>query len=283
MIPRLFFLGTAGDSYVLSKGLASASGIVINDEHIQILIDPGSGTTSNLNKNGINIHKTSGIILSSSDTIFSSDLNQIIHAMSFDGIDPNGVLIATKKSILGEDDETPILLNKTQKYLDKFIIMNDEQKVSIRDILINVKYGYMRNINNQNNQNNIISNEDNLICRISLKNNHIGYISNTCYDSKISDFLKGVSILILSLIDLDDYSRNDSINLNDAIKLVSEINPSLAIITNFGQKVIKNDPQTIAKEINNKLGIHTIVAKEGLEINPLDFMKKFKQKNLENY
>ena len=53
----------------------------------------------------------------------------------------------------------------------------------------------------------------------------------------------------------------------EAIKLIDEVRPELAIITHFGAKMIRANPLQQAREIQKKTGIRTIAASDGVDIN----------------
>lgn len=277
MIPKLVFLGTAGDPYIFSKNARAGSGIVITLDSNQLIIDPASGSVANIAKLGLNIRETTGVLISTTDTIFSGDVNSVVSAMTFDGIDSHGVLIGTRKALEGNDKEIPLILNKTKKSLEKHIIIDNEQRIAINNIEIQSNHGFIRT------ENSTTEHQDNLIYKINFNDVIIGYISNTAYSENISRFLKGCSIIITSFIDLDEYSRPDSLNFNDIVKIISEVEPSLGIITDFGIKVIKNDPIAIAREIYKKTNVQIVCASDGLNITPTNYSRKTKQTNLGNF
>ena len=129
----------------------------------------------------------------------------------------------------------------------------------------------------------IIENKDSSIYKIQGSDFIISYISLSAYSPKISDNLKGTSTLILSLIDYDNYSRPDTMNLKDLEKLIKEVNPNIAVITNFGISVFKKDMIDVARTLHKATGVEVISAKDGLSLTPSTYIKKSKQTNLSGF
>jgi hypothetical protein len=53
----------------------------------------------------------------------------------------------------------------------------------------------------------------------------------------------------------------------DAVKIVDEVNPEMAVLTHFGMKMIFKGPAGEAKFIQQKTGVPTIAAKDGMRLN----------------
>jgi ribonuclease BN (tRNA processing enzyme) len=53
----------------------------------------------------------------------------------------------------------------------------------------------------------------------------------------------------------------------DAIKIVEEATPEMAVLTHFGMKMIFKGPASEAEFIQQKTGVPTIAAKDGMHLN----------------
>jgi len=277
MIPKITFLGTGADSYLCAKQILSSCGIVLHIDDMQLVLDPGVGTVLNINKNDLNVRETTGVILSSNDLMFSNDSNAVVDAMTFGGFDVRGIIIANNTAMFGDNSEQPVVFSSTKNKVEKYIVLNPSQRVGINNVEIKAFESFSR----QGKE--VLPNSNSLIYKFIINDMSISYVGLSAYSSKISENLKNSSILILSLLDFDEYSRDDSINVKDAENLIKEINPNLAIITNFGIKVFKQDLINIARELHKNTGVEVISAKDGLSITPNTYIKKSKQTSLSGF
>ncbi|MBN2881335.1 hypothetical protein JXM83_04760 [Candidatus Woesearchaeota archaeon] len=277
MIPKITILGTAGDSYLMSKQVKASTGIVLNFDKMQFILDPGPGTIVNLNTHGINVRETTGIILSSNEVLYSNDVNAIVCAMTFDGVDSHGVLIGNKEAMFGTSNEESIVLSKTKKNVERYIALSPEQKVGINTLELKASFGYKR-VNDTVEEDSRIN-----AYKIFTSEFSIGYIVKSAFSLKLAEELKDVSILILGVTDSDEYSLDNTMNVNDAKNFIDTIRPNLAIITGYGIKLIKEDPLDIARRLHQQTGIQVIAAKDGLSLTPTNHSKKSKQMNLSGF
>ena len=107
----------------------------------------------------------------------------------------------------------------------------------------------------------------------------LSYSSDTKYYKDLVQAYEGSDILILN-VTMPGEEKSDKLNVEGAIKLISQVKPRLVIITHFGLKMIKQDPIIQAREIQRRTGIQTIAAKDGMAITPGTYSAKSRQKTL---
>lgn len=252
------FLGTAGDSFVVGRQLRHSGGIIINVGDNQFHIDPGPGSLAFARQCGVNIRANTAVFVSHAHLIHSNDLNAVIDAMTYRGFDKKGVVVANKTVINGADDYEPRLLNFYKGCLERFIILEEGQRVGINEIEVQA-----------------------LKCRHSDPNT-IGfkfftpkftlvYTADTSYSLDLVEQYKGANILILNVTNPNKKDSTDHLSCEDAIKIIKEVKPRLAVITHFGIKMLEADPIYTVREIQKETGIQTIAAKDGMIINPLSY------------
>jgi len=93
---RLIFLGTGGDPIVVGKQTLASGGIVLQTEGMQFHIDPGPGALVYANRFKINPRENTAILVSHSHNSHCGDVNAIVSATTFSGLDPQSILICTK-------------------------------------------------------------------------------------------------------------------------------------------------------------------------------------------
>ena len=66
----------------------------------------------------------------------------------------------------------------------------------------------------------------------------------------------------------------------DAIRIIEEVKPELAVITHFGAKMLKANPLYEAREIQKRTGVRTLAATDGMKINLDGFVNPSQQTTL---
>ena len=103
MEPKIIFLGTAGDSLVYGNQIRSSGGIVLQMDGMQFIIDPGPGCVSRCADYGINIRNTTAVFVTHNHINHANDINAVISAMTYNGLDKRGVLISNKTAFNGQE------------------------------------------------------------------------------------------------------------------------------------------------------------------------------------
>lgn len=267
MVNKITFLGTGGDSFVVGKQIRASGGIVLQIGDLQLHIDPGPGALVRAVENGVNLRANTAVLVSNSSIINCNDVNAVIDAMTYGGLDKCGVLVANQTIVNGTEEIKPYLTNFHKTCLEKIIVLNVGQKVGIEDIEIHAMP--------------TISNDPNAIgFKIFTSEFVLGYTSNTGYSKEIVKAYSGCDILVLNVIAPVDEKVDCQLNSEDAVKLIKAVNPKLAVIQHFGVKMLKADPLYEGREIQKKTGVQILVAKDGMTISPGSYAARSKQKRL---
>jgi len=93
------------------------------------------------------------------------------------------------------------------------------------------------------------------------------YTSDTEYFEGIGKYYEGVRLLMLCVMRPAGKPWKGHMTTNDAIKIIEEANPEKAVLTHFGIQMIFQGPAKEAKLIEDKTGIQTVAAVDGMQIN----------------
>jgi ribonuclease BN (tRNA processing enzyme) len=93
----------------------------------------------------------------------------------------------------------------------------------------------------------------------------VAIITDTRYFPQIKDFYKA-DILIVSVVFYAAHNEVDHLSLDDAVKIIQEIRPKLAILTHFGMTMLKAKPHLIAEDLQKRLKVKVIAAYDGLKL-----------------
>ena len=67
---------------------------------------------------------------------------------------------------------------------------------------------------------------------------------------------------------------------DDAAKLIDDVKPKLVVITHFGIKMLEADVLSQARFIQKETKVQTLVAKDGMVVNPISYAVNLRQKTL---
>ena len=265
MTSKITFLGTAGDSFTIGKQLRSSGGFVISQDDLQFQIDPGPGALVKANENSISVRANTAILVTKNHIHHCNDVNAIIDAMTYRGLDKKGVLVSTNSLIIGNEKERPYLTEFHKSLLEKYIVLTPEQRVGIADVEI---IALNTNV------------EDSIGLKFITDDFTLCYSSDAKYSKDLAKQYEGSDILILNIRNPFNEKEEGHLNSEDAVKIISKVKPKLALITGFGIKMIKADPLYECREMQKQTGCQILCAKDGLNISPTSYSAKSSQKRL---
>ena len=267
---KIIFLGTGAQSIVLGKQIRASGGIIIQSGENQIHIDPGPGALVRAKEFGVNLRENTALLVSHNHIGHCNDVNAVIDAMTYSGLDRQGVLISNETLINGTEDIVPYLTKFHRNCLEKVMVLKEGQKAAIYDIEIKAIP--------------VVHSESNAIgFRILTPEFDLVYTSDTDYSNKIIEAYQGCDILILNVVNPTEYKTTGNLCTEDAIKIIEKVKPRLSIITHFGVKMVEADPINEAREIQKQTKQQVIAAKDGMSINPATYAAKSQQKSLKSY
>jgi len=252
---RIVFLGTAGSSAVVTKQLRASGGIILQVEDLQFHIDPGPGALIKAKEYGINLHHTTAILVSHNHINHCNDLNVVIEAMTHSGIEHRGLVLGSKSVLNNTQGSNSILTDYHKQLVEKIIPLEKKHKVGIEFTEINalpVDH----------------TDPDAIGFKFFCPRFTLSYTGDTAYSDQLAEELKGTDILILNVPYPEDKAVGKNLDVHSAIKLVSIVQPKLAILTHFGLDLLKADPLQAARDIQRITSVQTIAAQDGLAISP---------------
>jgi len=219
---------------------------------------------------GVNLRATTALLVSNGNLHNCNDVNAVIDAMTYAGFDKHGVLVAPKSVIVGSQEKPTLLLPFYRDCLEKYMALEPGQNVGINTVEIQA----LRTFNED---------FEGIGFKFFTSQFTLTYLSDTKYSKELIDQCKNTNILILDIVAPKKEDSKNSMSSDDAIKLISAVNPRLAIISHFGLKMIESDPVYEVREIQKRTGVQTIAAKDGMLINPLSYAVSQGQRTLQSF
>lgn len=262
----IIFLGTAGDHYVYGKQYRNSGGIILQIDGSQFHIDPGPGALVRAAENNINLRETTAVLVSHNHMGHSNDVNAVIDAMTYSGLDKKGILITNSSFINGNENVMPGLTSYHKNCVERIILLDPGKRVGVENIeIVAVPTQHL--------------DQDAIGFKFYTPYFVLSYTSDTKYFNDLIKAYDGSDIMILNVTNPGD-EKSDKLNVEDAVKILLKVKPRLAIITHFGLKLLKQDPIVQARDIQRRTGIQTIAAKDGMVITPGTYSAKSQQKTL---
>lgn len=265
MEAKILFLGTGGDIAVTSKQKRASGGIIIQVDECQFHVDPGPGALVQAARHGINVRDHTGIIVSHSHLGHCNDVNALIAAMTLNGIDKHGILVANESFL-----KSGFLTEFHQKCVEKIIPATPGKKIAIENTEIRaLKTAH--------------GDEQAVGFKMFTPKFILSYTSDTTYKKELVEQYSKSDILILNHKHPFKTKKPDGLASEDIIKIIKKTKPKLAVLTHFGNKLMNTNPIYEARDIQKETGVQVIAAEDGMNIDPVSYSANMKQKTLNLY
>lgn len=175
--------------------------------------------------------------------------------MTHGGIEQRGLILGSKSVLQESDNFRPFLTKFHQNLAEKIIPVEQNHQVGIGLVEIHTL---------PTDHTDPMAVGFKFFCpKLTLS-----YTGDTAYSEQLIGELAGTDVLILNVPYPGNKAEGKNLDTESAIRMISKVQPKLAIITHFGLEMIKADPMFEAREIQRLTGIQTIAAQDGLAITP---------------
>jgi phosphoribosyl 1,2-cyclic phosphodiesterase len=253
MTTKLVFLGTGGGRFVTIDQMRATGGIYVIDVENRLHIDPGPGALIKMHECGIAPSRTGAILVSHCHPDHYIDAEILIEAMTDGCRRKRGVLLASRSILRGIPAHGPAVSRYHQGMVGKCRVAQLGGRVEIDGTGIDVIPAFH-------------SDTSGVGFRIRTGNGDIVWGSDTRLDARLFKAYRGARILILSVTTPLRVRIPFHLNTEDAAKIAEICHPELCIITHFGVRMLKSGVTRQAKWIQEKSGIRTIPARDGMTV-----------------
>ena len=251
---KIVFLGTGGGRFAMITQKARTGGIRILSEKANMHIDPGPGALIYSLELGLNPQKINAILISHSHLDHTNDANLLIEAMTRGGRIKHGILAAAHSVLKGNEICDRAISKYHEQLPEKVIEAQVGVKFRTGDLIVDVGKA-------------VHADPDTVGFRFETQNDGVfGYLPDSEYFEGLSDFYKGVRLLILSVLRPSGQPWKGHMTVDDAARIAEEVKPETLVITHFGMLMLLRSPNREAKIIEEKTGIPTIAAEYGMHI-----------------
>jgi len=252
---KLTFLGTGGGRFITITQKLATGGTIIEMDGEMIHLDPGPGALVRAKQYGVNLRNLTGIVITHAHPDHYTDAEMVCIAMTRGVKQTRGFVIGNEHLFNGSSDGNfrPVLSGYILKSVKKHKIMTPGDVFdtgNLRIKAVEARHGDPKALGY------MIEGSK----KIALTGD------GEYYEGQAENF-KGCDYLMINCLRPHNLRWPEHMNSETALKLISEVKPKLAILKDFGMKMIDGVAEKEAQWIEKETEIKTIVAKDGMKIN----------------
>ncbi|MFC1964425.1 MBL fold metallo-hydrolase [Chloroflexota bacterium] len=240
------FLGTAGARFMVSKQLSASGGLWLNLGGTEILVDPGPGSIVQSTKRKLSADKLSAIILSHRHLDHSADVNIMIEAMTQGGFKKRGWLFAPVDALETE----PVIFSYLKSCIEGIEVLKEGKAYSIGNVSFTTPIRHMHPVETYG-----------LLFRAG--GHTFAYIADSRYFDGLCHSYSS-ELLIINVVLLEAKELVAHLAVSDAVHIIRELKPKVAILTHFGMGMWRAKPWEIAEKLSQQTGIKVLAARDGM-------------------
>jgi len=251
---ELVFLGTGGGRFATLTQKRRTGGIRIISESLHMHLDPGPGALIYSLNMKLNPQKVKAVLVSHCHPDHYTDAEILVEAMTRGMTRRRGVLAAPRSVLFGNEVCGPAISKYHQQIPEKVIETKPGVTFTVNDIKILTTEARH-------------TDPDTVGYRLETRDvGDIGYTSDTEYFEGVGKLYEGVRLLLLCVMRPSGEPWKGHMTTEDAVKIMEEADPEMAVTTHFGMKMIFRGPAREAKMIEEKTGVPTLAASDGMRI-----------------
>jgi phosphoribosyl 1,2-cyclic phosphodiesterase len=251
---EVVFLGTGGGRFTTITQKRRTGGIRILTNRLNLHIDPGPGALIYSLEAGLNPQKLEAVLVSHRHPDHYSDAEILVEAMTRGMLKKRGVLAAPPNVLLGNMEAGPVISTYHQRMAEKTITVKPGVNFKIGDTKVAATEAKH-------------TDPEAVGFRFKIPAvGTIGYTADTEYFEGIEEEYKGVRVLIISVMRPLGSPWTGHMTPEEAIKIVDAVKPEIAVATHFGMKMLFSGPNYEVKLIEEKTGVPTVAAFDGMKL-----------------
>ncbi len=272
---ELVFLGTGGGRFATITQKRRTGGIRFLSKSLNMHLDPGPGALIYSLETGLNPQKIKAVLVSHSHPDHYTNAEILIEAMTQGMLKRRGIVAAPHSVLFGNEESGPAISRYHQKMPEKVLEVKPGVVFHVGDTRIVATEAKH-------------SDPDAVGFRFETPEvGDIAYTSDTEYFEGVGKAYEGVRLLILCVMRPSGNPWMGHMTPEDAIKIVEEVKPEMAVATHFGMKMIFSGPNRQVQLIQEKTGVSTLAAFDGMRLQVGEKIRveriRRKQRDLEEF
>lgn len=242
------FLGTAGARVMVANQIQASGGMWLNLNGTEILVDPGPGCIVHTTRRKLRADKLKAIIVSHRHLDHSGDTNIMVEAMTDGGFKPHGRVFLPSDALGPE----PIIYSYLKEYIDGIEILQEGKSYQVDGVNFTTPLRHIHAVETYG-------------LKFTVGGHNFSYIADTKYFDKLIDNYRA-ELIIINVVFLDNHYKVDHLDVASVEKIITGIQPKLAILTHFGMQIWRAHPWEVAEQLSRKTGILVKAARDGMKL-----------------
>lgn len=251
---KLTFLGTCGGRFATIFQKRATGGLHITDRNLLMNIDPGPGALVRMHQYGLDPTKTDAILVSHAHPDHYGDAEILIQGMTRGGLDKRGTVVCSRSCIQEMGGYGPAINRHHYSMPAKLHVVEPGDEV-----LLNDWYG-VKATRSQHTDPATVG------FQMVLSEGVVSYVPDTAYFDGLVDEHRGSDVVVIE----STRPRGDHIPahlaVDQAAKVIQGVQPRLAILDQFGMKMLSGNPAEEAAWVTRETGVPTIAATDGMRV-----------------
>jgi len=251
---RINFLGTGGGRFSTITQRRHTGGIRILADKLNAHLDPGPGALIYSLNAGLNPQKISALLISHSHPDHYTDAEVLIEAMTHGTTKKRGVLVAPHGVLFGNAEVEASVSKYHQGMPSRVFEAKSGDFFNVDNVKIVVTEARH-------------SDPDTVGYRFETDDfGDFAYTSDTEYFEGVGKHYQNLRLLMLCVLRPFGNPWRGHMTTEDAIKIIKEAKPEMAMLTHFGMQMIFKGPDSEAKLVEEKTDVKTVAAKDEMRI-----------------
>ena len=251
---ELVFLGTGGGRFATITQKRRTGGIRILSKSLNLHVDPGPGALIHSLEAGLNPQKLKAVLVSHRHPDHYTNAEILVEAMTRGMLKKRGIVAAPPNILVGNMETGPAISTYHQRMTEKVIVVKPG---------VNFRVGDTKIVTTEARH----SDPEAVGFRFEIPEvGAIGYTADTEYFEGIEEEYRGARILIISVMRPLGSPWTGHMTPKEAAKIVDDVKPELAVATHFGMKMLFRGPTYEVKLIEEKTGVPTVAAFDGMKL-----------------
>ena len=235
---ELVFLGCGGGRHQTIDQRFGTGGFRVHGD-LKLHVDPGPGALLLTHQLGLNPLDLDCVIASHCHPDHYTDAEVLVEAMTQHTTRKRGVLVGSESVLSGKDKWGPAISSYHQSWADKVVCMRPGDSLELGDLKLEAT-----------------PTKHNDPTTFGLKfhsaSGIIGYTNDTEYFESLPGYFEGSRLLILNITRPLDRRIRWHLCSDDAIKILKEVKPELAVMVHMGMLFVRHPPEREAARIERE-------------------------------
>ena len=250
------FLGTGGARFVVARQIRASGGMWFtfsgeNERTTQIHVDPGPGALVRALSAVPRCEppELDAIALSHKHLDHAGDVNAMIEAMTQGGWKKRGALLAPRDAFEGE----PVIFPYAQRFVPVHHYLEERSgPYAINDVEVRTSIRHQHGVETYG-------------LHFSHDGTTVSYLPcGRFFEGLIEDYRSHEpDVLIINVLRYRDSMNVDHLTFDEARQVIAGVRPRVAVMTHFGTRMLERNPDALARELEDELGLRVFAAHDG--------------------